>query len=94
MKTFKKHMVLIADNEGFTTLCGINEEASEAFIDQDTLVEYGRTDETTCAHCKRIFQQHLEREAKEIQKFEYTELEMNCRGRMGSCGPCEEVNNQ
>ena len=72
MKTFKKHMVLIADNEGFTTLCGINDGASEAFLDQDTLVEYGRTDETTCAHCKRIFQRQLEHEVKEIQKFENT----------------------
>ena len=71
MKTFKKHMVLIADIDGFTTLCGINDGASEAFLDQDTLVEYGRSDETTCAHCKRIFQHHLDQEEASIKELEH-----------------------
>lgn len=51
--TFKTHMVLVADNDGFQTLCGIGDGCSELFFDEMPLVEYGNKKDTTCKICLR-----------------------------------------
>lgn len=50
--TFKTHMVLVADIDGFKTLCGISSDGcSEDFFDAMPLVAYSDKKGTTCKKC-------------------------------------------
>lgn len=62
-------MVFYADNESLITVCGINDGASEAFLDANPLVEFGNEKETTCQHCKRIFHNMVDVHDKEMAEF-------------------------
>ena len=49
---FKVHMVLFWDEEGFSTVCGINDGCSRAFYDcTSNLASFGNTNDTTCKRC-------------------------------------------
>jgi len=67
---FKTHMVLFADNEGFTTLCGITDGCSEAFYDSpDNLAEFGDEKNTTCKKCLPKFKKMLTKHDKEVAEL-------------------------
>lgn len=68
MKTFKKHMILYADYEGFCTICGINDSCSEDFFEAGyNLVEFGNRAETTCKKCLEAWDKKIE-EFNEAQR--------------------------
>ena len=55
--TFKVHMVLFADEESFSTLCGIDDGCSETFYENvgRYVVEFGNDKKTTCKRCLARF---------------------------------------
>jgi len=72
---FKTHMILTADNDGFQTLCGIDEGCSEAFFDENPLVEYANRKATTCKICLRKWAAE-EAKAEKMEAFLLEKVEL------------------
>lgn len=57
--TFKTHMILLSDQEGFTTVCGIDDGCSDKFKDTAEFSSFGDGVKTTCKKCLQRFAKML-----------------------------------
>lgn len=56
---FKTHMILLSDQEGFTTVCGIDDGCSDNFKDTAKFSNFGDERKTTCKKCLQRFTRML-----------------------------------
>jgi hypothetical protein len=57
--SFKSHMILFSDQEGFTTVCGIDDGCSDNFKDTAKFSNFGDEAKTTCKKCLQRFRKML-----------------------------------
>lgn len=68
---FKTHMVRYADNDGFRTMCGIDDSCSEDFYyTAGNIVQFGRESETTCKRCLASYRKEMGKHKKRIAELE------------------------
>ena len=58
----------MSDNDGFETLCGIDDGCSEEFFEQSPMVKYADKKHTTCKRCLLKWEKE-EAKAEEMESF-------------------------
>jgi hypothetical protein len=72
---FKIHMCLFADEESFSTLCGIDDGCSEKFYEcfGKYVVSFGNDKKTTCKKCLARFSKMLAKHDSEVSALSIPE---------------------
>lgn len=65
---FKIHMILLSDQEGFTTVCGIDDGCSESFKNDAKFSYFGDSRKTTCKKCLKRFAKMITSHDAEVLK--------------------------